>query len=107
MKQSDHAASARSARAARAAATVTKIDQLLREGLHPEQLQVHDDSAKHVGHPGAGGRGHYRVQIVSMRFAGLTSVQRHRLVNQILAPLWETDLHAVSITAQTSDELIK
>ncbi len=84
---------------------VARIERCLREQLHPERLQVLDDSQAHAGHAGAaGGKGHFRVSIVSTRFAGLSPVQRHRLVNQALGPLWDTDLHAVSITAMTSDE---
>jgi BolA protein len=84
---------------------VARIEHCLRERLHPEQLQVFDDSQAHAGHAGAGGgKGHFRVSIVSTRFAGLSPVQRHRLVNQALGALWETDLHAVSITAMTSEE---
>ncbi len=84
---------------------VARIEQCLRRELQPEQLQVLDDSRAHAGHASAGGKGHFRVRIVSSRFAGLSPVQRHRLVNQALGSLWDSDLHAVSITAATSDEL--
>ena len=85
---------------------VALIEQCLRQALHPEQLQIQDDSAAHAGHAGAAsGKGHFRVRIVSERFAGLSTLQRHRLVNQALSPLWDSDLHAVSILAKTSDEL--
>lgn len=89
-----------------AAERVARIEHCLREALQPSELQVHDDSAAHAGHAGAaGGKGHFRVRIVSERFAGLSGVQRHRLVNQALAALWDSDLHAVSISALTSSEL--
>ena len=84
--------------------SVGRIERALREQLHPEQLEVTDDSAAHAGHTHMAGRGHFRVRIVSTRFAGLSPVQRHRLVNAALARLWETDLHAVSITALSPDE---
>ena len=32
------------------------------------------------------------------RFAGRTPLQRHRLVNEALAPLLETEMHALDIT---------
>jgi BolA family transcriptional regulator, general stress-responsive regulator len=84
--------------------SVARIERALREQLTPERLEISDDSAAHAGHADSGGRGHFRVRIVSTRFAGLSAVQRHRLVNAALAPLWETDLHAVSITALSPDE---
>ena len=91
-----------------AADRVARIEQCLQHALQPQQLQVHDDSAAHAGHAGAaGGKGHFRVRIVSERFAGLSALQRHRLVNEALAPLWDSDLHAVSISAFTLDELKK
>jgi len=87
---------------------VARIEHCLREALQPVELTVRDDSAAHAGHAGAAsGKGHFRVRIVSERFAGLSVLQRHRLVNQALAPLWDSDLHAVSISAFTSDELTK
>src|SRR3546814_5373589 len=47
----------------------------------PTFLQIDDDSHLHAGHAGArSGRGHYRVEIVSTRFAGLALLARHRAV---------------------------
>ena len=88
-------------------ARTAMIERLLSQALQPAQLQIQDDSAAHAGHRSAGGRGHFRVRIVSDRFAGLTALQRHRLVNEALAPLWDSELHALSVTALTSDELDK
>jgi len=84
-----------------------EIDRLLRAQLQPELLEIRDDSAAHAGHAGAAGKGHFRLRIVSTRFAGLSAVQRHRLVNEVLAPLWDSQLHAVSVAAFTPDEIIK
>lgn len=87
---------------------VARIEQCLREALQPSQLQVQDESAAHAGHAGAAsGKGHFKVRIVSECFAGMSALQRHRLVNQALAALWDSDLHAVSISALTSSELKK
>jgi BolA protein len=96
-----------SAAAARSSATAARIEQLLTEELRPAQLELYDDSAAHAGHRSSGGKGHFRLRIVSTRFAGLTALQRHRLVNEILAPLWHRELHAISVVAKTPDEFIK
>ncbi|HEX4023590.1 MAG TPA: BolA family protein [Steroidobacteraceae bacterium] len=106
MNRADAAAAAAAARE-RSRATAERIEQLLREQLQPVQLELHDDSAAHAGHRSSGGRGHFRLRIVSTRFAGLTPLQRHRLVNEILAPLWDRELHAISVVAATPDELAK
>jgi BolA protein len=68
---------------------------------------VRDDSAAHLGHASAGGKGHFRLRIVSTCFEGLKPLQRHRLVNDALAPLFETELHAVAMETLTPDEFMK
>lgn len=78
----------------------------LREALHPEDLEIVDDSAAHAGHPGArGGGGHYHIRIVSSVFAGKPLLQRHRLVYQAVDDLMPREIHALSIKALTPDEL--
>ena len=74
--------------------------------LAPVVLDVVDDSASHAHHAGAreGGQTHYNVLIVSPHFEGLTRVARHRLVNQTLAPEFETGLHALSLVLKTPSE---
>ncbi len=88
-------------------ATTAQIQALLEQHLQPSHLEVHDDSAAHAGHASAGGKGHFRLRIVSQRFAGLGPLQRHRLVNQALAPLFETELHAVAMQTLTPEEFTK
>jgi BolA protein len=73
--------------------------------LDPVAIEIHDDSAKHAGHAGArSGGGHFRLKIVSPRFAGLRTMGRHRLVYDALGPLMKREIHALSITAKTPDE---
>ncbi|MBK6402540.1 MAG: BolA family transcriptional regulator [Rhodocyclaceae bacterium] len=73
--------------------------------LQPSYLDVIDDSAQHAGHAGArDGGGHYRVHIVSERFAGLATMARHRLVYDALGTLMNGAIHALSITARTPAE---
>jgi BolA protein len=73
--------------------------------LDPVDVVIVDDSEKHAGHAGArSGGGHFRVAIVSPRFAGRKTIERHRLVYDALGPLMKREIHAVSITAKTPDE---
>jgi BolA protein len=68
-------------------------------------IEIIDDSAKHAGHAGAkSGGGHYRLSIVSPRFAGRRTMERHRLVYDALGPLMTREIHALSITAKSPDE---
>ena len=73
----------------------------------PAHLEVRDDSAAHAGHASAGGKGHFRLRIVSTCFAGLKPLQRHRLVNEVLSPLFATEVHALAMETLTPDEVSK
>lgn len=74
--------------------------------LQPVSIDIIDDSAKHAGHAGAqGGGGHYRLAIVSSQFAGRRTMERHRLVYDALGPLMKREIHALSISAKSPDEL--
>jgi BolA protein len=72
--------------------------------LEPAELDIRDDSAQHAGHAGAKEGGHYAVRIVSPRFAGLSTMQRHRLVYDAIGDLPGARIHALSISAKTPDE---
>lgn len=74
--------------------------------LQPTRLVVHDDSGRHVGHPGArpGGESHFRLEIVSSTFAGENRVARQRRVYALLADELQSGVHAVQLTTLTPDE---
>ena len=73
--------------------------------LEPVVLEIVDDSAKHAGHAGArSGGGHFLLTIVSPRFAGCRTMERHRLVYDALGPLMQREIHALGISAKTPDE---
>jgi BolA protein len=81
----------------------TRVDRLraaLEATLAPSLLEIRDDSAKHAGHAGAREGGHFHVTIAAPAFAGLTAVQRHRMVYAAAAELMGRDIHALSIDAR-------
>jgi BolA family transcriptional regulator, general stress-responsive regulator len=88
---------------------VTDVARHIREslaGLAPESLELLDESAQHAGHEGArGGGGHYRLTIVSPRFAGQSMQSRHRMVYDALAPLMSKEIHALAIAAYAPGEI--
>jgi BolA protein len=87
-------------------ARLETIRSRLSEVLHPEVLELEDESHLHAGHAGAReGRGHYRVRIVSPAFQGMRPTARHQLVYGALGTLMQTDIHALSITALAPGEL--
>jgi len=78
------------------------IEQELRRQLDATHVEVIDDSARHADHLGAeGGRGHFRVVVVSERFAGLSRVEAQRLVYRALGSLMATDIHALEMQTFT------
>ena len=74
--------------------------------LDPESVELVDESAQHAGHAGArpGGNTHWRLTIVSPRFAGQPTVARHRMVYQALGELMQNPIHALAITARAPEE---
>lgn len=82
------------------------ITARLTAALAPTQLQVINDSHHHSGHLGDDGTGesHWTVAIESGAFAGLSRVQRQRLVNTALADLLAGRIHALAIRARAPGE---
>jgi len=77
----------------------------LTAALAPLELELVDDSHRHVGHEGArDGRGHFSVRVVSASFAGKPPLARHRLVYDALGDMMQTDIHALAIRALAPDE---
>ncbi|MEW5710613.1 MAG: BolA family protein [Pseudomonadota bacterium] len=75
------------------------------KALAPEALEVVDESALHAGHQGAkSGGGHYRLTVVSPRFAGQSVMARHRMIYEALRDLMQKEIHALSIRALAPDE---
>jgi BolA protein len=83
------------------------IEKKLRAALIPERLEVINESHLHAGHhhtdhgheetfDGAG-ETHFRVRIVSPLFAGKSRVERHRVVNELLAAELKGGVHALAI----------
>ena len=74
--------------------------------LDPVQLDLADESSQHAGHAGwkPGGGTHWRLAIVSPRFAGQPTVARHRMVYQALGELMQNPIHALAITARAPEE---
>ena len=85
--------------------TRARIEQKLRDALDPVELDVIDQSAAHAGHAGAAsGGGHYRVIVVSDAFEGMSQVQRHRRIYEILADEMRSAIHALSMSCNSRSE---
>ena len=78
-----------------------EIEQLLTAALSPTRLEVINDSARHHGHAGDDGSGesHFTVVIESEAFAGVSRLQRQRMVNAALGDIPGDRVHALAIRA--------
>lgn len=82
------------------------IADQLRHALAPSRLEVVNESHLHAGHAGDDGTGetHFRVDVESPAFVGLSRVARQRLVNRALADLLATRIHALGVRATAPGE---
>jgi BolA protein len=86
--------------------SVADIIRTRLQALEPLALDLVDESEQHRGHAGyrEGGNTHWRLSIVSPRFAGKPTVARHRMVYQALGELMQHPIHALAITARSPEE---
>lgn len=82
------------------------IESKLREALAPERLAVVDESHLHAGHAGARPEGetHFRVEVVSPAFRGVSRLDRQRRIYAILDAELKGPVHALAIRALAPEE---
>jgi BolA protein len=76
------------------------IQSKLTAAFQPERLTVIDESHQHAGHHAditGTGETHMRVRIVSAAFSGLSRLQRHRAITDLLKPELDAGLHALAL----------
>jgi BolA protein len=78
------------------------IETKLKEALTPDALEVSNVSHRHSHHQSSPltGESHFEVAISSARFEGMSRVQRHKLVYQILAEEMAGPVHALQVTTK-------
>ena len=84
-----------------------EIRDRLTAAFAPEALEIVNDSHRHRGHAGAPGTGesHFTINVVSAAFAGKSRLERHRMVNEVLAEALNGPVHALAIKALAPEEL--
>lgn len=84
----------------------SRIREKLAQRFAPEVLEVINESHRHAGHAGSPGTGesHFAVGIVSAAFAGKSRLERHRMVNAVLADELAGGVHALAIKAWAPGE---
>jgi BolA family transcriptional regulator, general stress-responsive regulator len=86
-----------------------RMRETLMVALEPIRLDVVNESELHAGHRGSPGTGesHFRLLIISPKFAGRSRVDRHRMVNELLAGELKRGLHALALTTYAPGEPVR
>ena len=86
----------------------TRLREKLMIALGPIRLDVINESEMHAGHRSSPGTGesHFRVLIVSEAFTGKSRVERHRMVNDVLAGEVGGIIHALALATYAPGEKI-
>ena len=74
--------------------------------LEPQALDLVDEAKCTAATPAtakAAAR-HWRLSIVSARFAGQSTLERHRMIYRALGSLMQHPIHALAITARSPEE---
>ena len=79
------------------------IKSKLHDKINIKRLEIIDESHKHANHSQSDG-GHFKVSIVSDDFKDINLIGRHKMIYGALGDLIKTKIHAISISAKTSDE---
>lgn len=89
-----------------AATVASELRRRLAGALHPDRLEITDESALHAGHAGASPQGetHFRLLIQAPSFTGLGRVARQRLVYEAAGDLMATRIHALAMRTLAPDE---
>ncbi|HRD71347.1 MAG TPA: BolA/IbaG family iron-sulfur metabolism protein [Legionella sp.] len=79
-----------------------RIEKQLNQELSPHYLSVEDESKNH--HVPEGAQTHFKIVAVSTRFNNMTRINRHRMINSLLAEEFHNGLHALSMHLYTESE---
>lgn len=85
------------------------VKEKLMIALEPTRLDIINESELHAGHRSSPGTGesHFRILVVSPKFAGLSRVARHRMVNEAIAAELAGRIHALALATYAPGEPIR
>ncbi|VAX01391.1 Cell division protein BolA [hydrothermal vent metagenome] len=78
------------------------IEQKLANHIHAKHLEVVNESNNH--NVPVGSESHFKVVIVSEDFADKKLLQRHRMINEVLAEELQGKIHALAMHTYTEAE---
>ncbi len=76
-----------------------EIRDRLQAAFDPQQIEVIDESDKHIGHAGyqEGGESHFHVVLSTTAFSGMSRLARHRDVHAAIGADLIGRIHALSM----------
>lgn len=79
----------------------------LTAAFKPFQLEIVDESHKHIGHTGSrpGGNTHFFICMTSHIFTSLSRIERHRMVHDVLKEELASTIHALSLDLKSPTEI--
>ena len=80
----------------------TQIESKLVAGLTIQHLEVLNESDNH--NVPAGSESHFKLVVVAPEFEGKSLINRHRLINSILADELQGQIHALAMHTYTEEE---
>ncbi|RFC67982.1 MULTISPECIES: BolA family protein [Mesorhizobium] len=87
-----------------------RIEAKLEKAFSPERMAVINESHLHAGHQAdfdGKGETHFRVRIVTAKFAGMGRVDRHRAVKELLTEEFKDGVHALAIEPAAPGEAVR
>ncbi len=79
-----------------------RLDHALSHALKPVLLKIENESFRH--RVPADAESHFKIIIVSSQFEGLKQIDRHRMIQSIVAAEFKDGLHALSLSLHTPVE---
>ena len=75
------------------------LKEILSKSIDCQELIVENQSHLHEGHAGSPGTGqsHFHVKIVSKDLQGMSKLEQHRHVNNMVKSLFDKGLHALTL----------
>ena len=80
----------------------TDVESRIAAEIHCQHLDVINESSNHSVPPGS--ESHFRVVVVSSEFEDEKLIARHRKINDLLADLLASEIHALALHTYTKQE---
>ncbi|MDH5445203.1 MAG: BolA/IbaG family iron-sulfur metabolism protein [Gammaproteobacteria bacterium] len=80
----------------------SQIEMKLADGLSVKHIEVVNESSNHNVPPDS--ESHFKLVLVAPEFEGKTLINRHRLINSLLADELKNQIHALAMHTYTEDE---